>query len=102
MALFDNDPKGNAWSQQMELMNRALAMIRDATPEWRAFLDAVKAMRNAQRFAEFGVAYSKRKRDAAERVVDNLIREIEQCSKPAEIEFYKLYFSDPQPPQESD
>lgn len=102
MPLFDNDPKGNAWSQQMDLMNRALAMIRDATPEWSAFLEAVKAMRDAQRFAEFGVAYSKRKRDAAERVVDNLIREIEECSKPAEFNLAQLDLSDPQPPKESD
>lgn len=78
----DEDAKVSAWQQQFDLMRKCLAMQAVDCPEWVEFLELVKAMRHAQRTAEFGVAYSKIKRDRAERAVDAVLREFEEMAKP--------------------
>lgn len=78
----DQGGKVDAWRQQFDLMRKCLAMQAVDCPEWVEFLELVKAMRDAQRTAEFGVAYSKIKRDRAERAVDAVLREFEEMAKP--------------------
>lgn len=73
--------------QVMQLFQTVLRMRADATPEWLEFVQLVRAMRKAQKTAEYGVPHAKKNRAAAERPVDEFLREFDEIDNTPTLDF---------------